>query len=158
MSVVILSCPNCGAHLTIPDTVERFACEQCGTPLCLERSGGITYLVEDTETSQEISGRIRQSEIARLRRELEREIQFQMLEVPAYQLLRYDFVKIGAIKGWEITFSRNPERLEKVFRNLTLEQLQKLIDLYSANPQSPTAAWLKRVKALREQLQRLERE
>ncbi len=158
MPAILLSCPNCGAQLTIPDTVQRFACEQCGTPLRLERSGGITYLAEDTETAQEMASRVRQTEIARLRKELEREIQFQMLDVPAYQLLRYDFVKIGVIKGWEVPFSRGQERLETVFRNLTLEQLQKLIDLYSVNPQSPTAAWLKRVKALRENLRELERE
>ncbi|MEJ5202917.1 MAG: hypothetical protein WHV66_11855 [Anaerolineales bacterium] len=158
MPDILLSCPNCGAQLSIPDTVQRFACEQCGTPLRLERSGGIAYLAEDTETAQQMASRVREAELAHLRRELEREIQFQMLDVPAYQLLRYDFVKIGAIKGWEATFARGQERLEKVFRNLTLEQLQKLIDLYSANPQSPTAAWLKRVQALREKIRELERE
>lgn len=158
MPEILLSCPKCGAQLSIPDTVQHFACTQCGTPLTLERSGGIAYLTEDTQTAQQMASRVREAELAHLRRELEREIQFQMLDVPAYQLLRYDFLKIGAIKGLEITFARGRERLEEIFRNLTLEQLQKLIDLYSANPQSPTAAWLKRVKALREKIRELERE
>ena len=71
-----LSCERCSAPLRVPEGVGRVTCASCGTPLAVERSGGVAFTREleelRAETAQ-IAGDVRrlkvESELATLDRE-----------------------------------------------------------------------------------------
>ena len=43
--IITLSCPTCGAKLSISQDIERFACSQCGQEYVVKRAGGMVALV-----------------------------------------------------------------------------------------------------------------
>lgn len=50
--VINLSCPVCENSLSIPATIKRFACVQCGTALMLQTKGGIAFLIPTSDSAQ----------------------------------------------------------------------------------------------------------
>jgi hypothetical protein len=153
-----LTCPNCGNKLTVPERITRFACNGCGVEYDLYRGGGIVALEpvhsDLTDSGEAAAAPDHRAEIERLERELEAETYFEIAGAPAYQLLRYDFERIGRLNFVHVGFA-NEKTLEKIFRDLSGAEIEKIISLYQKNPNGPTAAWLKRVKSLKQTLEKL---
>jgi predicted RNA-binding Zn-ribbon protein involved in translation (DUF1610 family) len=51
---ITLSCPSCGGRLQITDSIERFACANCGNEHLVKRQGGMVFLAPVAETLQNI--------------------------------------------------------------------------------------------------------
>jgi predicted RNA-binding Zn-ribbon protein involved in translation (DUF1610 family) len=51
---ITLSCPSCGGKLEITNSIERFACANCGNEHLVKRQGGAIYLAPVVETLQNI--------------------------------------------------------------------------------------------------------
>jgi predicted RNA-binding Zn-ribbon protein involved in translation (DUF1610 family) len=148
-SMIKLTCLTCGSRFEIDEDVEQFACTNCGTEYIVKRSGGIVRLVK-APLEDERAGLRR--EIEDLEFELKREMEMELGGMPGYQLLRFDFAKLGKL---HLQFAAvAPEKvLSNIFNNLTVEDLEKIAELYAANPNSPTGAWLKRMCDLRVQIE-----
>lgn len=152
-SVARLSCPSCNNALEIGGEIERFACARCGTEYLVNRGGGILTLTPTAERLQEeghaeAAQRLLQYEMKRLTAELETEMNREIAGLPGYQLLRYDYARIGKINFLYIGFV-NERTLANAFYSLTVSEIDNLIEHYSQNPGSPTGEWLKRVRELR---------
>jgi hypothetical protein len=163
-SVIVLPCSTCGSRLEIPSTIGRFVCIHCGCEQVVHRSGGIVGLTpvmhgEHGGCLDAYGLAVNQlfEKIRDLKIEHERTIQAQRLDVPAYVLLRFDFQRIGKLSAWNVSQVSQAE-LERLFRALTMDELEKLIKIYSRNRQSPTYAWLVQVRDQRKQLTDLEQE
>jgi len=72
---ITLSCPSCGAKLSITNDIERFACSHCGNEHIVKRSGGIISLLPVVETLKKVEVGVDKtaSELAinRLQREID---------------------------------------------------------------------------------------
>jgi predicted RNA-binding Zn-ribbon protein involved in translation (DUF1610 family) len=51
---ITLTCPSCGGKLQITNSVERFACANCGNEHLVKRQGGAIFLTPVIETLQNI--------------------------------------------------------------------------------------------------------
>jgi hypothetical protein len=58
---------------------------------------------------------------------------------------------------WSVTFA-SEDHLERLFLDLTLEELAMLIKKYSSQPNSKIKLWLERVHHLREEINQLRAE
>ena len=143
-SVMKLTCLKCPNGFDIDDDVQQFACSGCGTEYVVKRSGGIVRLAE---TKKMDSRSILRREIEELELALKAEMECELGGMPGYQLLRFDYAKIGKL---HLQFAAvAPEKLlVNIFTNLTISDLNKLAGLYAANPGSPTGNWLLRMRDL----------
>jgi predicted RNA-binding Zn-ribbon protein involved in translation (DUF1610 family) len=162
--VIVLPCATCGARLEIPERVERLVCTHCGCEQVVYRSGGIIGLAPVMRADNtgclgayNLAVNQLQDQIRDLKIELEKLIHLERQEVPAYTLLRYDFLRLGKLTSWNVHYIDESE-LEKIFRGLSLAEIDKLIKIYQRNTHSPTAAWLLQVRDLRKQVLGLEQE
>jgi hypothetical protein len=105
---IALTCPSCGAKLSIPRDIDRFACSNCGKEHIVERSGGIVALspVVDTvnrggtgfdKTAEELA-------IVQLRKEIEelkaeRDKIALTLHRPKINILGIALIVLGAVIG-----------------------------------------------------------
>jgi predicted RNA-binding Zn-ribbon protein involved in translation (DUF1610 family) len=145
---VKLTCLTCPNSFEIDEEVQQFACAGCGTEYIVKRSGGMVRLARAAVMDER----------ARLRKELEEleialksEMECEMGGMPVYQLLRFDYAKIGKL---HLQFAAvAPEKLLlNIFTSLTVDDFEELANLYAANPDSPTGAWISRVLDLKEKI------
>jgi len=143
-SKVKLTCLTCRTQFEIDDDVDQFACSGCGTEYIVKRSAGMVRLAKAPVVDARAGMR---QELETLELALKAEMDREMGEMPGYQLLRYDYAKIGKL---HLQFAAvAPEKLlRSIFTNLTLEDLEKLAGLYDQNPDSPTGAWIRRLHDL----------
>jgi DNA-directed RNA polymerase subunit RPC12/RpoP len=146
--IVKLTCLTCQNSFEIDEEVQQFACASCGTEYLVKRSGGMVRLAKAAIMDER----------ARLRKELEQlelalkaEMECEMGGMPGYQLLRFDYAKIGKL---HLQFAAvAPEKLLlNIFTSLTADDFEKLAHLYAANPDSPTGTWIRRVRDLNDKI------
>jgi predicted RNA-binding Zn-ribbon protein involved in translation (DUF1610 family) len=143
-SAVKLTCLKCNNRFEIDEDVEQFACSHCGTEYIVKRSGGMVRLAKAPAVDERAKMR---QELEELELALKSEMECELGGLPGYQLLRFDFAKIGKL---HLQFAAvAPEKLLRtIFSSLTTEDLERLAALYTANPGSPTRAWIKRMYEL----------
>ena len=151
--VARLSCPSCNNALEIGGEIERFACMRCGTEYLVQRQGGIITLVPTAEKLQEegygeAAKRLLHYEVAQLEKDLEIEMTREVAGMPAFQLLRYDYARLGKINFVYVGFV-NEKTLEHTFRALSVIDIDKLIEYYQGNPGSPTGEYLTKLRELK---------
>ncbi len=148
--MTILPCPNCGQELTIPSGVSTLACVSCDARLTVLHTGGILALKADEPPKTDLDTQIRKVKAA-----LDATVHEQMVGVPAYVLLRHDFLWLRKLQVWNVSVA-SEEILEKIFLNLTMKEMDTLIKRYSTFENSKTLPWLVRVRDLRKELESLE--
>lgn len=141
-----LPCPNCGQELTIPAGVITLACGSCDCRLSVLHTGGIVALEAAEPAKLDLVSQIRKVEAA-----LDSAVHEQMVGVPAYVLLRHDFLWLRKLQVWNVTFA-SEEILEKIFLNLTMGEMETLIKRYSTHENSKTLPWLIKIRDLRRDL------
>jgi predicted RNA-binding Zn-ribbon protein involved in translation (DUF1610 family) len=147
-SIVKLTCLKCENQFEIEEDVERFACSGCGTEYIVKRSGGLVRLVKAPAINEK--ARIRQ-QIEELELALKTEMECELAGMPGYLLLRFDYAKLGKLHLQFATVA--PEKLlRSIFNGLTIEDLEKLAELYESNPDSPTGSWIRRMHALHQEI------
>ncbi|HSV85935.1 MAG TPA: hypothetical protein VLH85_05130 [Levilinea sp.] len=136
----------------ITEDVEQFACSGCGMAYIVKRSGGMVRLVKAPALDER--ARLRQ-ELKALEQALKVEMDCELGGMPGYLLLRFDLAKIGKLHMQFATVT--PEKIVRsIFINLTVSDLGKLAALYEKNPNSPTGAWLKRMRDLKVKIQQIQ--
>jgi predicted RNA-binding Zn-ribbon protein involved in translation (DUF1610 family) len=143
-STIKLTCLTCGNQLEITEDVEQFACSGCGRAYIVKRSGGMIRLANAPVVDER--AKLRQ-ELEKLELTLKEETERELGGMPGYQLLRFDYARIGKLHLQFATVA--PEKLlRSIFSSLTIEDLEKLSALYAENPDSPTGAWIRRMHDL----------
>jgi predicted RNA-binding Zn-ribbon protein involved in translation (DUF1610 family) len=143
-SVIKLTCLTCQTNFDIDEDVQQFACAGCGTQYIVKRSGGMVRLAKAPAVDERA---ILRKELEELELALKSERECELGGLPGYQLLRFDYAKIGKLHLQFATVA--PEKLlTNIFSSLTVEDLDQLADLYAANPNSPTGAWIRRMRDL----------
>jgi hypothetical protein len=162
--LIVLPCSTCGTRLEIPGNIERFVCMHCGCEQVIHRGGGIIGLApvmhgESGGCLDAYSLAVNRvhEQIRDLKVDYERTMNTQMQAVPAYVLLRFDLLRLGKIPVWNVSHVSDSE-LERVFRSLSIAEMDKIIKVYSANRNSPIGAWLTQVRDLRRQIAESEAE
>jgi DNA-directed RNA polymerase subunit RPC12/RpoP len=144
-SVMKLTCIKCQNEFEIDDDVEQFACAGCGTQYIVKRTGGMVRLAQAPKKD---SRAVLRREIEELEHALKSEMECELGGMPGYQLLRFDYAKIGKLHLQFATVA--PEKiLANIFETLTINELERIASLYASNPGSPTRAWILRMRDLR---------
>ncbi|MEN4042573.1 MAG: hypothetical protein ROW39_09525 [Anaerolineaceae bacterium] len=148
-SPVHLICSQCQMQFEVTEDVDQFACSGCGVAYIVKRSGGMVRLARAPALDER--ARLCQ-ELETLQHALKMEMDCELGGMPGYQLLRFDFAKIGKL---HLQFaSVAPDKLlRNIFNHLTIGDLAKLAALYEQNPRSPTGAWLRRMRELKVKIQ-----
>jgi DNA-directed RNA polymerase subunit RPC12/RpoP len=143
-SVMKLTCLKCQNGFEIDDDVEQFACAGCGTQYIVKRTGGMVRLAE---APKQDSRSVLRREIEELELALKSEMECELGGMPGYLLLRFDYAKIGKLHLQFATVA--PDKiLANIFENLTISDLERLASFYASNPNSPTGAWILRMRDL----------
>jgi predicted RNA-binding Zn-ribbon protein involved in translation (DUF1610 family) len=93
-SVIKLTCLTCQRNFEIDEDVQQFACAGCGTEYVVKRTGGMVRLAKAPIVDERA---ILRKELEELELALKSEMECELGGLPGYQLLRFDYAKIGKL-------------------------------------------------------------
>ena len=107
--IITLSCPSCGAKLSISRDIERFACSQCGQEHIVKRTGGMVALSPVQDSINQVGSgpdkAAAEMTILQLKKEIaeltaERDKMASRLHRPKINFLGIALVVLGGLVGF----------------------------------------------------------